>query len=186
MIVNHRNKTVAFGVVIFLAVSFYLEPLQNLFFGQQGKDWSEGIKVVPIILMANLFLGIYFTLSVWYKITDLTRYAAIMALGGSVITIVLNAILIPKFSYMGSAWAHLSCYSAMMVASYLWGRKHMAIPYNVKRVLLYLGLAVGLYFLNAQIAIWIPEYKHLISTALLLGFIGFINHQLKLFKLFFS
>ncbi|MEA1875469.1 MAG: polysaccharide biosynthesis C-terminal domain-containing protein, partial [Bacteroidota bacterium] len=144
---------VAIGVVIFLMVSFYLEPLHRLFLGHQGKGWEEGIRVVPIVLMANLFLGIYFTLSVWYKISDLTRYAAVMALGGSVITIVLNAILIPKYSYMGSAWAHLSCYTAMMVVSYLWGRKYMPIPYHVKRVLLYIGLALGLYFLNAQMTI---------------------------------
>ncbi|MEA1875718.1 MAG: polysaccharide biosynthesis C-terminal domain-containing protein, partial [Bacteroidota bacterium] len=108
------------------------------------------------------------------------------ALGGSVITIVLNAILIPKYSYMGSAWAHLSCYTAMMVVSYLWGRKYMPIPYHVKRVLLYIGLALGLYFLNAQMTIWVPDYKYLISTVLLLGFVAFINYQLKLIKLFFG
>ncbi len=177
---------VAIGLVIFLICTFYLEPLQIVFFGNQGKNWEEGAGVVPIILMANLFLGIYYSLSVWYKLTDLTRYAAVMALGGSVITIVLNAILIPKFSYHGSAWAHMACYSAMMIASYLWGRKIMPIPYNVKRVLTYIGLALGLYLFNSQIANWIPDYKYLISTVLLIGFIVIINHQLKLFKLFFG
>lgn len=121
---------VAIGVIIFLAVTFYLEPLSNIYYGNQGKGYDEGMGVVPIILMANLFLGIYFTLSVWYKVTDLTRYAAVMALGGSVITIVLNAILIPKYSYMGSAWAHVAVYFSMMVVSYFWGRKHMPIPYQ--------------------------------------------------------
>jgi len=177
---------VAVGLIIFLICTFYLEPLQGLFFGNQGKNWEEGSGVVPVILLANLFLGIYYSLSVWYKLTDLTRYAAVMALGGSIITIVLNAILIPKYSYHGSAWAHLTCYSAMMLVSYLWGRKIMPIPYHVKRVLLYIGLALGLYLLNAQIAMRITEYKYLISTVLLFGFIAFVNYQLKLFKLFFG
>ncbi len=177
---------VAIGVIIFLLVTFYLDPLSKAYYGVQGKGYDEGLGVVPIILLANLFLGIYFSLSVWYKVTDLTRYAAVMALGGSVITIVLNAILIPKFSYMGSAWARLACYSAMMVASYFWGRKHMPIPYHVNRILIYLGLGVGLYFLNIQFGNWIPNYKYLISTLLLLAFLVFVNQQLKLFKLFFG
>lgn len=177
---------VGIGVIIFLMVTFYLEPLSKAYYGMQGKGYEEGLGVVPIVLFANLILGIYFSLSVWYKVTDLTRYAAVMALGGSVITIVLNAILIPKYSYMGSAWAHLACYSAMMVASYFWGRKHMPIPYHVSRILLYLGMGVGLFFLNTLLGKMAPDFKYLISTALLIGFILFINHQLKLLKLFFG
>lgn len=177
---------VGLGVLIFLAVTFLLEPLVTTYFGKHNPGYEAGSGVVPIILLANLFLGIYFSLSVWYKLKDLTRYAAIMALGGSIITIVLNAVWIPRYGYMGSAWATLICYGSMMIVSYFWGQRIMPIPYHVKRVLLYLALGVGFYFLNRISSEWNLVIRYGFSALLFVTYFLIINQQLKLLKLFFG
>jgi O-antigen/teichoic acid export membrane protein len=106
---------------------------------------------VPIVLIANLFYGVFFNLSVWYKLTDRTRNGAVIALIGASITLLANILLIPVMGYTGAAWAHLACYAAMMIISYFWGKKVYPIPYKVKRFLLYLILALGLYFISVAV-----------------------------------
>jgi len=133
--------------LIFLSVMLYLDVVKH-FIGSSFHS-EEGIKIVPILLMANLFLGIYYNLSIWYKLTEKTGYGAILAIFGAVITLVLNIILIPKIGFVGSAWATLFCYFSMMIASLLIGRKHYAIPYDLKRVFTYITLSFGLYKLSA-------------------------------------
>ncbi len=85
---------------------------------------DAGLKVVPVLLLANMCLGIFFNLSMWYKLTGHTRYGAYFSVFGAVITIVLLIILIPAMGYMGAAWATLICYAAMMVVSYITGQKN--------------------------------------------------------------
>ena len=88
------------------------------------KEYYQGLKIVPIILLANLFLGIYVNLAVWYKLTDRTKYGMYISLFGALITIVFNVVYLPKIGYMASAWATLITYSVMVIISYYFGRKY--------------------------------------------------------------
>src|SRR5690606_2102563 len=99
---------------------------------QQALYWS-GLPVVPILLMGYVFLGIYMNLSIWYKLSDQTKYGLYISGIGAIITIVLNVIFIPKYSYFASAWITLIAYFTMMTLSYYLGQKNYPIPYHVKR-----------------------------------------------------
>ena len=102
------------------------------------------IGIVPIILLANLFLGIYHNLAIWYKLTDRTRAGMYISIFGALITIGVNLLLIPKIGFMASAWATLLAYGGMVFISYMFGRKYYPVPYNVKKISFYLILSVGL------------------------------------------
>jgi O-antigen/teichoic acid export membrane protein len=106
--------------------------------------YLQGLHVVPILLMANIFLGIYYNLAVWYKITDRTHYGAWISLGGAAITLLLNFLLIPLFGYTGSAYATLCCYAAMCIACYFTGAHFYPVPYPVLQSLGWMALATGL------------------------------------------
>ena len=150
--------------LIFLSVMLYLDVVKH-FIGSSFHS-KEGIEIVPILLMANLFLGIYYNLSIWYKLTEKTGYGAILAIFGAVITLILNIILIPKIGFIGSAWATLFCYFSMMIASLLMGRKYYAIPYDLKRVFTYIFLSFALYKISVYF-----ETSMLINTVYLFVFI---------------
>ena len=150
--------------LIFLSVMLYLDVVKH-FIGSSFHS-KEGIEIVPVLLMANLFLGIYYNLSIWYKLTEKTGYGAILAIFGAVITLILNIILIPKIGFIGSAWATLFCYFSMMIASFLIGRKHYAIPYDLKRVFTYIFLSFALYKISVYF-----ETSMLINTVYLFVFI---------------
>ena len=167
------------GLVIFLGVLFYLDIVKYYI---DEKYW-EGIGIVPIILLANLFLGVFYNLSVWYKINDFTRYGAWLAIGGATITIILNAVLIPLIGYMGSAWATLACYTLMMIGSYLWGRKIYPVPYRVDRFLINLGLALLLFGVSEFIKPDILWLRLTINTVLLIVFMVWIEKQQKLLSI---
>ena len=137
------------GLLLFLVTALKIDIFTSALLG--NKDFFEGQAVVPIVLMGNFFLGIYYNLSVWYKVKDLTRYAAVMALTGALVTIVLNWTLVPKIGYMGAAWATLACYTSMMVISFFWGRKVYPIPYQTGLLVAWTALAVGLYVVSAFI-----------------------------------
>ena len=135
---------VIFCAVIFLGVMLYMD-IVKLFI---GSEFREGIHVVPILLMANFFLGIFFNLSIWYKLTNQTKYGAWLAIFGAILTLVFNIVLIPVMGYTGAAWATFFCYFAMMIASYFLGQKHFPVPYKVFRTGLYLIIAPGLWLLS--------------------------------------
>lgn len=137
------NYFVAFTCFIFLAVNVFIDFVKHFL---RDESYHVGLKVVPILLFANLLLGVYFNLSVWYKVSGKTRFGAYISLIGAVVTISLNVLLIPSLSYVGSAWATLVCYLIMCFVSYLYSRKHYPIPYQWKYILVYLGLALTLYF----------------------------------------
>jgi O-antigen/teichoic acid export membrane protein len=126
---------VIFGLFIFTVMILFIDIIKIII----SPEYHEGLKIVPLILMANLFFGIYFTLSLWYKLKDKTRYGAYIALTGAVITVFLNILLIPVIGYTGSAVAVFVCYFVMMVMSYWIGKKHYPVPYDLKRI--------GIYFL---------------------------------------
>lgn len=108
----------------------------------------DGLPVVPLLLFGYISLGIYMNLSVWYKLSDQTKYGLYISGIGAVVTIILNVIFIPKYSYMASAWTSLIAYTGMMILSYLWGQKHYTIPYDIKKSLAYIVSAVFLVYIS--------------------------------------
>ena len=146
---------VIFCVFIFLLVTLFIDFFKYFL----GDEFRAGLEVVPILLLANLFLGIYVNLSIWYKLTDRTLMGAFVSLAGAGLTIVLNVWWIPVYGFVGSAWATLACYAGMAIVSYLLGRRYYPVAYDVKRVLAYITLGVGLYIARVQLpvgAYWQP------------------------------
>ena len=141
---------------MFLIVVLFLDAWK-LLIAYKFKSYAEGIHIVPILTMAGVFLGIYYNLSVWYKLTNRNLFGAYITIAGAIITILLNILLIPLFGYTGAAWATFVCYAFMMVVSYIYGQKHYPIPYARKKLLSYLGCSVILYGVHAFIVWLLPE-----------------------------
>ncbi len=164
----------AFGLLIFLGVMFYLD-LVKLFI---GKGFREGVEIVPYVLMANLFFGIFFSLSVWYKKSDKTHFGAIIAIIGAVVTITMNLLLVPRIGYMGAAYAVLICFSIMMILSYIFGQKHYPIPYDIKRIAFYFTTALIIYAIGMQLKFDTVFATILVRTPFILLFIAvFITRE---------
>lgn len=157
------NYFVLSGLGIFLVVVLYIDLFQLLI----GPSYREGLGIVPIVLMANLFYGIYFNLSIWYKLTDRTSDGAKISMAGAFITIVLNLMLIPLWGYHGAAWTHFISYFAMMAVSFVWGQKVYPIPYATLKIFGYMALAVLFYGLSILLK---PEnlYIRLVFNTILL------------------
>ena len=128
-------------VFLFLLVTLYIDVFQYFV----GAEYRSGLDVVPVLLLANLLLGVYVNLSIWYKLTDRTLMGAGVSLIGSAITIGLLFWWVPVHGYMGAAWAHLVCYGTMVVLSYALGRRYYPVPYDVWRVLGHIAFGIGLY-----------------------------------------
>jgi O-antigen/teichoic acid export membrane protein len=127
-------------VLIFVGVVANIELLKHFI----GKDYWVGLNVVPILLFGYVSLGIYMNLSIWYKLSDQTKYGLYISGVGAILTIVLNVLFIPKYGYMASAWVSLIAYTSMMILSYILGQKNYPIPYDLKRNIIYLSLSVVL------------------------------------------
>ncbi len=153
--------------LIFLGIMMYFE-VAMLFV---GKAFRIGAPVVPILLMANLFLGIFYNLSIWYKLTDQTKFGAYISIFGAVITMILNYLLIPVFGYIGAAWATFACYFSMMIVSYFLGQKYYHVNYNLKRIIGYLTLACAIYFITLFIHPETIYFRLIINTLLLAVYI---------------
>ncbi len=141
------NYFVIACTIIFLGVMFHINIIQLLI----GKSYREGLAVVPILLLANLFLGIYLNLSIWFKLTNKTIFGAYFAFFGAAITIVLNFLWIPVFGYTGSAYATLICYFSMATICWLVGAKYYPIPYSINKIFIYLILMGVFYFIGKWI-----------------------------------
>ncbi len=161
---------VIFGLFIFLGMVLFIDVIKFII----DTEYREGLKVVPVILMANLFFGIYFTLSLWYKLKDMTRYGAYIALIGAAITLVLNFLLIPVMGYMGSAIAVLACFFVMMVISYFLGQKYYPVPYPIKKIGTYFLLAIVIYILSIITSGLMPFVKFTFHIIFILIYIIFI------------
>ena len=135
------------GVFIFLLVTLYIDLFKYFI----GEEFRAGLAVVPILLLANLCLGIYVNLSVWYKLSDRTGLGAWVSVAGAGLTIALNILWIPRWGYMGSAWATLACYFFMVCLSWLLGRRYYPVTYPLGRILFYIGLGLALYFGNLHL-----------------------------------
>ncbi|MFN0014163.1 MAG: polysaccharide biosynthesis C-terminal domain-containing protein [Saprospiraceae bacterium] len=126
------------GILLFLdLVKYFIAP-----------TYWEGLHVVPVLLLANLLLGVYYNFSIWYRLKDRTGLGAWISVAGAVITIGLNLVLIPQFGYSGAAWVTLVCYAFMSAATWYTGRRHYPVPYELGRMGLYVVLALGLYGLR--------------------------------------
>jgi len=150
--------------VIFLGVTIFYDIIKG-FLGTEYHD-ERGFLVVSILLLANLFLGIYYNLSIWYKLTEKTKYGAYLSIFGAIITLALNFTLIPIIGFVGSAWATLACYFSMTVASYYLGKRHFPVPYQVGRIGLYLSSMLGIYFF-----LYFSESNMWFNSLYLVGFI---------------
>lgn len=166
---------VIFCMLIFLGVTLYIDLVKILI----APQYYEGLKVVPIVLMAHFFFGVFFNLSLWYKLTDKTKYGAYMAIMGTVITLAINIIFVPKVGYMASAWANFACYSSMMLVSYLLMQKHYPIKYDLGKIGLYIALAVGLFFVKQNLEFANQWVNYGISTLLIGAYLVFCILQEK-------
>lgn len=131
---------VVFGSIILVVIVLNLDIIGFLFL--RNEAYWDGLIVVPILLLANLFLGIYYNLSIWFKLTDKTYYGTFISTGGAGLTIILNYIFIPIWGYLGSSIATLVCYLSMVVFSYFLGKKHYPVPYKIGKYLFYIILAL--------------------------------------------
>ncbi|MDX1461495.1 MAG: oligosaccharide flippase family protein [Marinirhabdus sp.] len=154
-----------FGSAILLFVVIYIDLFKQLLI--TNSEYWRALSIVPIILLANLCLGIYHNLSVWYKVTDRTRFGAYISIVGAIITLALNFLLIPSMSYMGSALATLAAYGTMMLLSYVLGQRYYAVPYDLKKIGGYLLLSIAF----SSLAFYGFDGHLGIGTALLLVFL---------------
>jgi O-antigen/teichoic acid export membrane protein len=175
---KHYARVMKFFVItlcgMYLVVMLYLDIWKHFI---QNKAMWVGLSIVPLLLLANIFLGIYYNLSVWYKLGNRTMAGAWITIIGAIITLSINYWGIPHFSYVASAWATLACYGSMMVISYVWGQKVYPVPYAVSRLLLYLLIAVLLGKANEWLSLpnSLPTMVHLFkSTVFLLIFVSLL------------
>lgn len=135
---------------MFLSIALFLDLWKELI-ASKHSEYAQGIHIVPILAMASIFLGIYYNLSVWYKLTNRNMFGAYITIAGALITIGLNIVLIPSFRYTGSAWATFICYAFMMVISYTQGQKFYPVPYAKKKLITYLVICSLLYIIHELI-----------------------------------
>ena len=160
--------------VMFLVVALYLDLWK--YFIRNESFWV-GLKVVPILLLANMFLGIYYNLSIWYKLSNKTVSGAYITLIGAALTLLINYFLIPYYSYMACAWATFFCYGTMMVISYTWGQKAYPVPYPWKKLISYIVIVVLIFFVHKGIIHFWPHKMFNLFTAcfLLLMYLLFLG-----------
>ena len=154
------------GSFVLLGIVAFLDIIKHFI----NPDYWVALEIVPIVLLANLFLGIYHNLSIWYKLTDKTRFGMYFSIFGAIITIMFNIIMLPIIGYMASAWATLLAYGLMMLLSYWVGKRQYPIPYELKRTLGYLVLGTSIaygsyYFLEKS---WILSISELILFGLII------------------
>lgn len=162
------------GIGLFLDVFYWI-------FDRFSPRYTEGLYIVPLLALGNVFLGIYYNLSVWYKLTNKNAYGAYITLAGGVITIVLNILLIPLLHYTGAAIATFCCYAFMMITSYRLGQKHYPIPYARKKLIAYIVLVVLLYFIHLALTrfvigqLWFSILSGMVLFSFFAWFVGKIE-----------
>ena len=161
---------IIFTLFAFLAVVMYMPILKHII----KSDYWEGLRVIPIVMMAEIFMGIYFNLSFWYKLIDQTWWGAIFSAIGCLVLLAINFIFVPRYGYMACAWGGFAGYGTCMVLSYLVGQKKAPIPYDLKSAFLYFALAVVLFFAQSYIHLDNTVWTLVVNTALMLVFVAFI------------
>lgn len=177
---KEKNAQILFGdvmkyfiiicMLIFLMVTLYIDVFKHFI----GKNYYAGLDIVPVILYAIFLLGVFFNLSIWYKLKNLTQYGAIITIAGALITFLINWLFLPKHGYLASAWAHFICYLTMVIISYFIGQKVYRIQYDLKLIGLYAVLPVAIYIFADWLNIMQFGLKMIIHTALLLFYLSII------------
>ena len=157
---------VIFTLLAFLAVIGYMDILKHLI----GRDYWEGLDVVPIVMAAEIMMGVYFNLSFWYKLIDKTIWGAWFSGAGCLVLIAVNVVFVPRYGYMACAWAGVAGYATAMLLSYFVGQRHYPINYPVKDILLYVAVAAAVCLLmrwgNASLPVWVAICVNTVLLAL--------------------
>jgi len=172
---------VIFCLFIFLGVTFYLDIIKNLI----GSKFWEGLSIVPVMLLSYMCLGIYFNLTIWFKLSNQTKYGLMIASIGASISIFGNWLLIPVWGYHASAWMHLACYVVMIVITWRLGKRHYPIPYPLRRIALYIIFALALYVVAYFTKTENMALNLLKNTILFTTFALYINRKENLLKQIF-
>lgn len=159
---------VVVNCIILLALCANLNWIAELYL--RNPAYNVGIPIVPIVLMAAVFLGIYLNMSVWYKLSDKTIYGAYLSVIGAVVTIAINIYFIPEYGFWASTWATFFSYFTMMVVSYFLGQHYYPVPYHIKKISLYLGVSI----LFSAVSFYVFDGNIFIGNALLLIYVGTI------------
>ena len=159
--------------VMFLVVTLYMDIWREFI---RNKQMWEGLGVVPILLLANMSLGVYYNLAIWYKLSHKTTAGATITLIGAAITLIINYTLIPHYGYMACAWATLACYAGMMIISYVWGQRVYPVPYATRKLLSYFVVMLILFFIHTTICHFTDKkFIHLlVGTLLLMAYLRLI------------
>ena len=155
----------------FLGVTMFLDIWKHFMSVNTHPNYALGLKVVPILMLAKIFLGIYYNLSIWYKLKDRNLTGAWITLGGALITFIINWFLIPVWGFMACAIATIACYGFMMVTSYILGQRHYPVPYAWKKILAYITICVLLFAIHYTIryysgSVWINHAVGILFLAL--------------------
>lgn len=169
---------VILGLTIFLGVLFFMDYLK-FFIGSNEMGYHEGIKVVPWLLLGNLSLGIFYTQSLWYKLTDQTHFGARFSIMGAIVTIVMNIVFIPVYGYMACGYAFFTASLIMAIISYIVGQKYFPVKYDLKRIAFYFTVALALYFMSKYLIFNDRVVQLFFNSGLLLLFFLSVWHKEK-------
>jgi O-antigen/teichoic acid export membrane protein len=160
-----------FTLLAFLCVVGWMPVLQYII----GADYREGLGVVPVVMAAEIMMGVYFNLSFWYKLIDKTIYGAWFSLIGCAVLFLVNILLIPRYGYWACAWGGVAGYGTSMVLSYVIGQRKNPIPYPVKDILFYVGMTAVFTALIYTVSPYLPMWAQLVfNTILIMGFLAFV------------
>ncbi|MEP7269153.1 MAG: polysaccharide biosynthesis C-terminal domain-containing protein [Saprospiraceae bacterium] len=172
-----------FTMIGFVSIMLYLDFIKNIVV--RNPAYLHAIAIVPIVLMANVFLGIYYNVSNWYRLTDKTRFGMYSALIGVGLTLFFNIVLVPRYGYIGTAWAMFICYFGMTLVTYLWGQKYYPVNFELKKIFTAIlgGLVIYLlnHYLRSQIQFTLPVLFLVNSLFLIIYLVGFNYPILKIF-----
>ncbi len=172
-------KTMKYFIIVamlaFLVVMFYMDIMKHII----APGYWDGLKVVPIVMAAEIFMGIYFNLSFWYKLNDETYWGAIFSFIGCAVLFAINIIFVPRYGYIACAWASFAGYLTSMIISYFIGQKRNAINYDLKTIFKFTALFFALYGLSLILPDWGSLMKMACNTVLLFIFLFFIYKTIK-------
>lgn len=160
-------------IFIFLGIAMYPEFFSLML----GKEFRSGIIVLPIMLIANVLLGMVFNLSMWYKLSGKTRYALAITLLGLSVNLFINIIFMPQYGYLAAAWGYLLSYLAMVIFSNHLSRKYYPIPYNWGKIILYCTTGIGIYLFSRYLCPIQLQYRIILNTSYFICFIVFVFHM---------
>jgi O-antigen/teichoic acid export membrane protein len=160
---------IIFALLIFLGMMFYIDIISFLL-SKIGKDYVAGLDILPYAMLGEIFFGIYFNLSVWYKLTDNTKYGAYFSIFGCIVQVAMNIILVPMYGYIASAWATFASNLLIMTVSYFIGQKYFPIKYDLKNILIYFTVAIIFYIAAMTPQIENDVLRLVYRTLFLIGF----------------